>query len=213
MEFSCLVPVYNTKPSHLFECLDSLVNQTVPPTEIVVVDDGSDDDSTILALDLAITIYGIFLYRLPKNYGTPTALNEGHKLCKYDWIAVMGSDDIAFPNRFEKQIDFIEKNSNVDIVGTALFSFDYNDLNRRQLKILRHREVRHDPDFKGDKIFCINHGTAMYKKNLVLSYSYDPSHKREQDVQLWARMLRGGVTFYSIPDVLYAWRFRVFKPT
>jgi glycosyltransferase involved in cell wall biosynthesis len=208
MKFSCLIPVFNTNPSQLFECLDSLVHQTLPADEIVVIDDGSTSRATIDALDAAIGIYGISLFRFDTNHGTSVALNEGHKLCKHEWVAISGSDDISYPERFEKQVDFIRSNPDAKIVGTALFSFREGDPTRKQIHLLRHRPIWHQPGFPDKRVFCINHGTAMYRKSLMLEFPYDHAYRREQDVHLWARILRAGHTFHNLPDVLYAWRYR-----
>jgi amylovoran biosynthesis glycosyltransferase AmsE len=208
MKISCLVPVYNTNPSHLFECLYSLSKQTVKADEIVVVDDGSTLNETILALELALTLFDIKLFRLNTNCGTSVALNEGHKLCSNELIAIMGSDDIAFPTRFEKQINFINSNPACNFVGTSLFGFRDEDPFRTPMFTLKHKPIWNSPGFNQPTIFCVNHGTIMYRKSIVLNYPYNYQHRRAQDVHLWARLLKDGYTFHNIPDVLYAYRYR-----
>lgn len=120
--FSVVTSVYkNDKPEHVRMALDSmLVNQTMKPSEIVLVQDGlvSDGLSTLLAeyeekySDLMNVI------RLEKNGGLGKALEEGVKHATYDIVARMDSDDIAAPDRFEKQLMCFLNDSELSIVGT-----------------------------------------------------------------------------------------------
>jgi len=206
MKFSCLIPVFNTLPHHLFEAINSVVNQTVKPNEIVVIDDGSDSKKTIAALAAAVDIYGIKLYRLETNQGISAALNFGIDKCQYDWIARMDADDISFPDRFEKQIKFLKKNPNTDVLGTSLFFFRNNDPWRKQFDVSIRDSCFFDPNFKPKWYWCVNHGTAMYQKGIFSKVKYNVNIKRGQDVHLWADILRAGFTIRNIPDILYAYR-------
>jgi len=206
MEFSCLIPVFNTSPHHLFEALNSIVTQTVKPNEIVVVDDGSTNEDTIIALNAAIPIFGIKLLRIEHNQGISAALNYGIDKCQHNWIARMDADDISFANRFEKQLDFLSKNPHTDVLGTALFFFRDKDPWRKHFDISIRDGYFHNPAFEPKQLWCVNHATAMYRKSIFSKVKYDVNISRGQDVHLWADVLRAGFTIRNIPDILYAYR-------
>jgi len=108
MNFSVLLSLYvKEKPQFLRECLESLKNQTLPATEIVMVYDGAITTELEEVVTQFITILPIKIIRLPQNVGLGKALNEGLKHCSYNWVFRMDSDDICLPNRFEKQVIFI----------------------------------------------------------------------------------------------------------
>ncbi|HJF35399.1 MAG TPA: glycosyltransferase, partial [Clostridium perfringens] len=126
MKFSVLMSVYHKEnPEFLKEALDSVINQTVQPTEIVIVKDGK----LTKELDDAIDMYiknneGLFnILELETNCGLGVALSKGINVCKYDIIARMDSDDISDKYRFEKQLDVFKKNQKIDIVGSNIAEF------------------------------------------------------------------------------------------
>ncbi len=113
IKISVIIPIYN-RANTLERCLKSVVNQSYPPNEIIVVDDGSTDNSTqiIRQFDKKIKIV-----KLKKNYGAQKARNEGIRNAKNDWIAFIDSDDEWLETKLEKQINsLVTNNCNQDIV-------------------------------------------------------------------------------------------------
>ena len=106
MKFSVLLSVYRKEqPAYLRQRLASIFNQTLTPDEVVLVKDGPLTD----ALDEVVEEYALKFTTLkvvpwPENQGLGKALNEGLKYCSYDLVARMDTDDVAKPERFEKQI-------------------------------------------------------------------------------------------------------------
>ena len=87
MNFSVLISLYHKeKPYFLKECLESLKNQTLPATEIVMVFDGAITTELEEVATQFITILPIKIIRIPQNVGLGKALNEGFKHCSYDWV-------------------------------------------------------------------------------------------------------------------------------
>ena len=125
-EFSLLMSVYaGEKAVCLAEALESvLVKQTLLPSEVVLVEDGplSPDLSAVIAQYKQQFPQWVSVV-LPENKGLGTALNEGLSHCSHEWVARMDSDDVALPNRFEKQWAFIEQNPQWDVVGCAVEEF------------------------------------------------------------------------------------------
>jgi len=203
MKFTCLIPVYNTRAHHLIECVNSIINQTLPPNEILIIDDGSTSKETIDALELIEFNTKCQILKLPENGGTSVALNYGHLNAKHDWIAVMGSDDIAFPNRFEMQMNYIKRNPKIHVLGTGLFAFYDDDPMRRP--IFRKSHPEHITEMHG-KWVC-NHGTAIYNRSILIKVNgYDTKLRRGQDVDFWYRIFNAGFIIRNIPDILYAYR-------
>lgn len=129
MEFSVLMSVYyKENPEYLKLSLDSVIKQTVPAAEIVLIKDGP----LTKELDDIINQYGdkyagLFrVFSLEENVGLGKALNYGVQCCKYDLIARMDTDDIAVPNRFELQIKEFIKDNELVLCGAQIAEFEDN---------------------------------------------------------------------------------------
>jgi glycosyltransferase involved in cell wall biosynthesis len=120
---SVLMSVYNVEP-YIFDALASIQSQTLTDIEIVVIDDGSTDGTLRIVEQLAATDPRIKIVRTPRNLGLPLALNFGLPFCQTPFIARMDGDDIAVPNRLEKQLRFLEENHDIDLVGCATMAID-----------------------------------------------------------------------------------------
>src|SRR3954470_6980030 len=121
MDFSVLMSVYfKEKPEFIKASIDSMLSQTLKPTEIVIVFDGKLTDELYSLLDEYKNAEPqLFKYvQLEKNMGLGKALEIGITKCSYDLIARMDSDDICHPERFEKQINFMENNPDVKVLGS-----------------------------------------------------------------------------------------------
>ena len=126
MNFSVLMSVYEKEtPEYLQAALDSiLVNQTIMPTEVVVVEDGPLNDGLYDILEEFRKKFPCLkTVPLRKNVGLGDALNEGLKHCSYEWVARMDSDDIAVDTRFESQLTFIKHNPDIDLLGGNITEF------------------------------------------------------------------------------------------
>jgi glycosyltransferase involved in cell wall biosynthesis len=117
-KISVLLPVYNVE-AYVEAALKSIQSQTFTDIEIVVVDDGSTDDTLRIVEELAATDPRIRIVRTPRNLGLPAALNFGLSHCIAPLIARMDGDDIALPTRLEKQLQVLEENQEFDLVGCA----------------------------------------------------------------------------------------------
>ncbi|WP_240058531.1 glycosyltransferase, partial [Bacteroides uniformis] len=96
---------YKEKPIYLKSALDSVLNQTLPPSEIILIKDGP----LTVELEKVLSSYDTNLLKiipLPNNLGLSKALNIGLKHCSYEFVARMDTDDICYPSRFEKQVLF-----------------------------------------------------------------------------------------------------------
>ncbi|MGB4664940.1 MAG: glycosyltransferase family 2 protein, partial [Bacteroidales bacterium] len=106
--FSVVLPAYNTPPGILRRAIDSVLNQTYPYFEIIIVDDGSTP--SLEAIVSEYTDERIVFIRHPQNRGAGAAHNTGIKAAKYDWIVFICHDDEWLPNKLEVCVQYIEKN-------------------------------------------------------------------------------------------------------
>lgn len=201
MKLSVLMSVYEKEsPPHLRRCLESLAAQTAPADEIVLVEDGP------LGAELAGVISGaqaalpVVTVRLATNAGLGRALREGLAVCRGELVARMDADDVCAPNRFVRQMDFLERNPDVDVAGSAIAEFDADHLAVKSIRRLPEtgEELLRFARYRNP----LNHVTAMFRRQSVLDAgSYQPCAGFE-DYHLWARMLRRGCRLHNLPDVL-----------
>jgi len=206
MSFSVLMSVYaKEQPEYLIEAVESVFNQTVIPDELVLVEDGSLTDELYYALDSLCSKFSqIRRIPLAVNSGLGKALNVGLKHCRYELVARMDSDDIAKPQRFEKQLAVFEKYPQVEVVSSWIDEFNSTPDN-----IISTRKLPEYPFevYKYAKKRCpINHPAVMFNKNSILfAGGYQPFPLFE-DYFLWVRLLLNGAKFYNIQESLLKFR-------
>ncbi|TYR72622.1 glycosyltransferase [Rossellomorea vietnamensis] len=203
MKFSVLMSVYfKENPLYLEDSLESVVKQSVVPTEIVLVKDGELTKELDDIINHYITNYpSLFkILEFKQNQGLGIALKEGVKACNYDIIARMDTDDIAVSNRFEKQLNIFKLNKEIDIVGSNITEFDKNPENIISIK----RVPISDNEIKkyAKRRNPFNHMTVMFRKKAVIdSGNYMPFPLNE-DYYLWIRMILNNSKMYNINESL-----------
>lgn len=122
-KLSAIIPIYN-QGKYFAECLESLKAQTLKDFEIIVVDDGSIDESRHIAKQYKVDKF----IELPHNFGIPTALNVGVLVSEGEYIAIISQDDLYAPTYFEKAVKALDENPKAGVFGTSLQNFgDYNE--------------------------------------------------------------------------------------
>lgn len=203
MLFSVCTSVYkNDKPEYIRVALDSmLVHQSVKPSEIVLVQDGAVPEGLSTLLQEYEVKYPSVMHiiRLEKNGGLGNALRLGVENAKYDICARMDSDDICLPNRFEKQLAYLEAHPECDIVGGQMTEFidtPDNIVGRRDVP-LTNEEI-----YQFMKNRCaLNHVTVMFRKHAVMNAGNYQDWFWNEDYYLWLRMMIAKCQFANIPDV------------
>ena len=203
-EFSVCTSVYkNDKPAYVRVALDSmLVHQSVTPNEIVLVQDGPVPSELSVLLDEYETKYPAVMHiiRLEKNGGLGNALKLGVENAKYDLCARMDSDDICLPDRFEKQIAYLQTHPKCDIVGGQMTEFinTPDNIVGRRVVPLTNEEI-----YEFMKSRCaLNHVTVMFRKESVLKVGNYQDWFWNEDYYLWVRMMMNHCVFANIPDVV-----------
>lgn len=206
-KYSVLMTVYKKdNPEYFSLALGSMVNQTYKPDEIVLVKDGLITDDLQRVIDDYIAAGApINQLQLKRNVGLGLALNEGIKVVRNELIARMDSDDYSRPERCELQVKEFEKNPRLDIVGCPVKEFVGsidNIIGERKVP-LTNDEIyrfarRRDP---------FNHPTVMYRKSAVEKAGCYSDYRKNQDTDLWIKMLLNGVTCMNLPDSVFRFRF------
>lgn len=202
-EFSVLICVYEKDdPRHFRFALQSIIDQTVVPDEILIVADGPLNDSLSSVIDDFRSVYPdiIRIVQLETNQGLGAALQTGVIECFHDIVARMDADDVAVSDRFERQLEYLSSNHNVDVVGGYIGEFQ-DDCEK--IDHVRKIPLEADDVESFSRFRCpTNHVTVMFRRESVLKAGNYRSLRSQQDYELWMRMLSQGYTIENIPEVL-----------
>lgn len=207
MNYSVLLTVYKSdNPEYFRLSLESMLNQTALSDDIVIVKDGPVPGKIQNIIDNMVKEYPqIHPLQLEKNMGLGLALNEGIKVCKNELIARMDADDISMSTRCEKQLALFEADPELDIVGCPVKEFvgtPDNIIGKRDVPL--DNESIHKYNRRRDPF---NHPTVMYKKSKVLKYGPYSNYRKNQDTDLWIKLLANGCKAANCPEYLLMFRF------
>ena len=202
-KFSVLMSLYIKEKAEYFdECMQSILHQTILPTEIVIVLDGpiSEELRKMVEKYKEETHGLIKTVENEKNKGLGLALAEGVLACTYELIARMDTDDIAREDRFEKQLELFLVDPKLDICGSHIIEFEGNInkvLSKRNVPV-KHKDIA---EYQKQRS-AFNHMTVMYKKSTVLKAgNYEHCPLMEDDM-MWIRMLMAGAKCANVDDYL-----------
>ncbi len=204
--FSVLMSLYiKERPEFLYESLNSVFSQTLPPDEVILVLDGPITKPLQKVVDdFSKRFKQLKIIPLPHNKGLGRALNEGLKHCSYDLVVRMDTDDICFNYRFKKQVDYMASHPEVDVCGSWITEFENTPEN-----ILSTRQVPEDSKqiatfIKGRNPF--NHPTVIFRKQAVLRVGGYQHFYLLEDWYLWARMYVAGAKMHNLQEPLLYFR-------
>lgn len=192
---SIIVPVYNSSSS-IIKCLSSIVNQDSfnRNKEIVIINDGSTDNSEQLILDfIEKHKEQDFKYIFKSNGGVSSARNLGIHTAKYEWVAFLDSDDTWLPNKLAEQFNIINNSSfNIDFLGCARNGEVLSILGKTINKLHKARAIE-----LLVKMFPQT-STAIVKKSVLLQVGcYDETMTHSEDGDLWIRICSAADFYYS----------------
>jgi glycosyltransferase involved in cell wall biosynthesis len=178
---SVIMPVYNSE-KYLREAIESILNQTYPNFEFIIIDDGSTDNSYKIAKSYKDSRIKIFRHK--KNKGIVDSLNEGIKKSTGKYIIRMDSDDISMSKRIKTQVLFMEKNLNVGVCGSWIKVFGAKNYTWKTEVLDKHIRV---------KLFfesAIAHPSACIRKLVLDKYSlvYQKKYEYVEDYMLWLEL-------------------------
>jgi glycosyltransferase involved in cell wall biosynthesis len=198
-KITVLMPVYNGE-KYLDSAVQSILSQTFKDFEFLIIDDGSTDGSAEIIRKFEDT--RIKLVQNKKNLGLPTTLNLGLDIASGEYIARMDCDDISHPQRFEKQVEFMDNNPDVSICGTWMKTIgDKAGIVIEAPKT--NEEIKCSLLFSGG----IPHPTVFMRKKEFDRHNlrYSKDYLDSEDTELWIRALKY-LQASSLQEVLYSYR-------
>lgn len=207
MKFSVLLSLYyKENPNYLRLSLESLFCQSLHPDQVVLILDGPiGDDLKRVVEEYSIQHKSLEVYPQVKNRGLSTALNIGLEKCRNEIVFRMDTDDICFPNRFERVLKEYEANPELEIVGS--FATMINE-EGEEIKGMPAPTTQSEI-YRNVWTCPFIHPTVSFKKSsLIRVGSYNPnSGPRQDDYELWFRCVENGLKCKNIDEPLLYYRF------
>lgn len=203
-----LMPVYN-REKYLREAIDSILSQTFTDFEFLIVDDGSTDNS--LEIVNSYPDSRIRLIRNLANLGISESLNIGLSESLGDYVARMDSDDISLPNRLQKQIEFLNQNPDITVLGSHMNFINMHGQNLEHLNYLPSYSLAHQ-EIVYAMLYSIPfaHPSVIFKRLEVLKiggYRFlKELENGSEDYDLWLRLAAQNYKFANLSDHLIKYR-------
>lgn len=199
-KISVIMGIYNCEKT-LPEAIDSIINQTYENWELIMCDDCSADNTYEIARKYKEQYPNkIILIKNETNSKLAYSLNQCLKKATGYYVARMDGDDISLPNRFEKQVEYLNSHPNIQLVGTNMQLF--NDSGYLGIE----KRPEHTDKWTLHKIIPFNHATIMTYKNVyddLDGYTVCERTVRGQDYDLWFRFFHKGYMGDNIQEPLY----------
>lgn len=207
MGISVLMSVYKKEhPVYFKLALESVINQTLQPDEILVMKDGpltTELENVLAEVSKQLSEAGsktvLHTYQFEENVQLGRALRKGVELCEYDFIARMDTDDIACPERLQRQYDYLIAHPRVAALGGYIEEFcDDNSFSNVKTMPTGLKELRSYARFRNP----LNHMTVMLRRELILEAGNYRHYPFLEDYDLWGRVLAAGYQLDNLPEVL-----------
>jgi len=205
MKISVVIPVFNTNPIFLGQAVSSIFAQSYQPTEIIIINDGSDRTETIDMLLFLQKSFPELTFVNQNNKYISGALNTGIRQMKEDWWTGCSSDDRWLPNKIEEQVEFIEAHPEAKVIYS-----DWEFINNEGFRL----KTYYEPEFK-DRFEAGKHIIREYFGNwsgLMIHKSvfddiglFNESYPTREDYEFAIRILTKHM-MYRIPKVLFQYR-------
>lgn len=200
---SVVMSVYNAE-KYLKKAVDSILNQTFYDFEFIIIEDGSTDTSLQILEKFAEKDPRIVLIRKEKNSGLKGFignLNLGLEKAQGKFIARMDADDIALPFRFEKQVQEMEKDPELFIIGSSMELIDEND---SQISVKKAFATDREIKAAMYKNIALYHPTIMFRNDPAVRYRGKIYYCEDYD--LYFRLMLQNRKMANIPEVLLKYR-------
>ncbi len=199
---SVVMSVYNGS-KYLNYSIESILGQSYSNFEFIIVNDGSSDNTGKILNYYANTDNRVILLNNKINIGLTKSLNNAIKLSKGEYIARMDADDICYKNRFEEQVNILNKNNKIGI--TTNWIEIINENNQVMLTRKLPPSISLKKYFKKENLIC--HGSVMFRRHIFNELNgYNNNLKYAQDYDMWKRIFDKGYALYVIPKPLYKFR-------
>lgn len=196
-----LMPVYNAS-KFLYDSIKSILNSTYSDFELLVVDDGSTDNSK----DIVLKFNDSRIRLIENDHNYIESLNVGLRLSEGEYIARMDADDIMEPNRLKLQVELLDSKKEIDICSTWMIGLKENG--GYKPLFTRAGEINILELVDENSANPIFHPTVMMRKSTLQKYSlnYKSEYNVSEDLKLWVDLGKLGGKFYIIPKFLHLYR-------
>ena len=199
-KISVVLPVYNGA-RYLREAIESILNQTFSDFEFIIIDDGSTDDTPKI-FD-AYNDVRIIRVGNERHVGLVASLNYGLEIARGEFIARMDSDDVSYPERFERQIRFLEENSSVGVLGTNVA---ITGSRGKRMSVLKEPPTHELIHWKMLFSTAVIHPAVMMRREIVVREGgYNPAFIGIEDTELWTRLIIK-TKFANLQEILLDYR-------
>lgn len=200
---SVVISTYRSDdPDELATALESVLNQTVPPDEVIIVGDGPLTPGLEKTIGEFENKYPdvVKRHQLPENFGKGKARQVGVDQTNNAIVAMMDADDVCREDRFERQLQYLDDNPDVDVVGSNFTEFDPVSGERYAVRTVpeSHEDIYSTARYRNP----INQATVMFWKEAVLAAGNYEHVQRLEDYRLWVRLLINGAKLENIPESL-----------
>lgn len=192
IDFSVVIPCYNSEKT-IVKCIQSVFSQTLLPKEIIVIDDGSKD----CTLDLLFTLKKEtcpkeinFIILSQENSGPSVARNKGIAIAKGNWIAFLDSDDYWKKDKIELQVNFLNNNTHIDLVGCS------NLQNESGFKYILFKELLYSNKFQTSSV--------MIRKKVMEDFLFNEKQKYSEDYRSWLLIAYNYKTALIHPELAFS---------
>lgn len=200
---SIILPAYNCE-KYIGKTIKSLLNQTYTQFELLIINDGSLDNSTNIINDFTDT--RIVHIQNNGNQGLIFSLNKGLEIAKGKYIARIDADDICLPTRLEKQVEWLEKNKETAVVATQIHFINEQDEETGNwpldLETTTAKQIKRVMLWQN----CIAHPSVMMRSSVLKKYCYNSKQKHSEDYDLWLQLISDGHTIEKVPEQLLKYR-------
>lgn len=206
-KITVLMPVYNEE-KFLREAIESILHQTFGDFELILLDDGSIDGSPAILAEYAHQDPRVSLVKNETNQGLIQTLNHGLEIANGEYIARMDADDISLPERFDRQVAYMDQHPEVGVLGTNIAQIDEKGRLMNRGRPLDSRPI--SPTVISWMMLwrcAIYHPTVMIRRSVLrqTGFAYNPRFRHAEDYDLWTRLNKHTV-IASLPEVLVYYR-------
>lgn len=201
---SVVMPCYN-RQEYVVDAIESILNQTYTNFEFIIIDDCSTDNTYEIVKKYAEIDKRIIALQNEENKGIVYTLNRGFGLARGKYIVRMDDDDISLPQRFQKQVEYMEINPDIIILGSFIEVFT------ERFKEGHSWVCEDDPEILSILINFFNpmcHPSVIIRKEFLTSYNlkYKEEYRHAEEYFLWVEILKYGGKIGNIPEVLLKYR-------
>ena len=199
-KISVIMPVYNTYDKDLREAIDSILNQTYSDFEFIIINDGSANNAEEVILSYQDS--RIKYVKNEQNLKLIATLNKGLDLAQGEYIPRMDSDDISDKTRFEKQMNILENNKNIGLVGTGCVKFPKYP---PTFYLTENEQIKNSLIFEHNAICG---ASSIMRKSIIddNNLRYDFKYKHAEDYAMWLKLMNL-TEFHNINEILYFYRW------